>query len=150
MGQYYKIVNLDKKEYLHPHTFGDGLKLLEFGDGGLTMTALAVLLSNGNGRGGGDLNTKSVIPGRWAGDRIVVAGDYGDEGKWLENFSQAELEVVAKKILGDYQKIKNVNLYDYAEVYFENISPKVLKVLCEDKFIAERVKKDPFLINENV
>jgi hypothetical protein len=34
MGQYYLIVNLDKKQYLHPHRFGDGLKLLEFGASG--------------------------------------------------------------------------------------------------------------------
>ncbi len=31
MGQYYYIVNIDKHEYLHPHKFNDGLKLLEAG-----------------------------------------------------------------------------------------------------------------------
>lgn len=30
MGQYYMVMNLAKKEYLHPHHFGDGLKLMEF------------------------------------------------------------------------------------------------------------------------
>ena len=33
MGQYFKVLNLDKKEYLHPHCCGDGLKLMEFGGG---------------------------------------------------------------------------------------------------------------------
>ena len=45
MGQYFLIVNLDKKEYLHPHKFGDGLKLLEFGCSSQgTLTALTLLL----------------------------------------------------------------------------------------------------------
>jgi hypothetical protein len=83
MGQYYKIVNLTKREYLEPHAFDEGAKLLEFGcSGSGTMTALAVLLANSNGRGGGDLNGVPedfpVKPGRWAGDRIVVAGDYAE------------------------------------------------------------------------
>ena len=30
MGQYYKIVNIKKKQYISPHTFGDGSKLMEF------------------------------------------------------------------------------------------------------------------------
>jgi 3-deoxy-D-manno-octulosonic acid (KDO) 8-phosphate synthase len=30
MGQYYKIVNVDKKQYLSPWTFHEGAKLMEF------------------------------------------------------------------------------------------------------------------------
>lgn len=79
MGQYYKVVNIDKKQYLHPHKLGDGLKLMEFGASAEgTMMALAVLLSDGNGRGGGDLRSRDPIVGSWAGDRIVIAGDYAD------------------------------------------------------------------------
>ena len=38
--------------------FGDGLKLLEFASSSCaTMTALAILLADGNNRGGGDLPT---------------------------------------------------------------------------------------------
>ena len=55
MGQYYLTVNCDKEQYLNAHRFGQGLKLLEFGcDSDGVMTGLAILLSNGNGRGGGD------------------------------------------------------------------------------------------------
>lgn len=83
MGQYYTVVNMDKKEKLDPTRFNDGLKLAEFGcSGGGTMAALAVLLANSNGRGGGDFNGShpraSEVVGRWAGDRIVIAGDYAD------------------------------------------------------------------------
>lgn len=80
MGQYHIVCNLTKREYLHAHDFGDGLKLLEFGaDGGGTMLALALLLAASNGRGGGDYNGE--IPGRpligsWAGDSIAIIGDY--------------------------------------------------------------------------
>lgn len=99
MGQYYKIVNLDKLEYLDPHRFGDGLKLLEFGSSGCgTMNALAILLADGNGRWGGDLDSEKPIVGSWAGDRIVVAGDYADKGKWeIEGPGQTLYGLVAKK-----------------------------------------------------
>lgn len=54
MGQYYYVVNVTKRQFLHPHKFGDGLKLMEFGaSGGGTMLGLAVLLADGNGRGEG-------------------------------------------------------------------------------------------------
>ena len=77
MGQYYKVVNLDKKEWLNPHQLGDGLKLMEFGQStNGTMTALAILLANSNGRGGGDFKQESPLIGSWAGNRIVIAGDY--------------------------------------------------------------------------
>ena len=81
MGQYHLTCNLDKREYLHPHKLGDGLKLMEFGCSAMgTMTALAVLLSEQNGRGGGDLHADDALSriyiGRWAGDRIAIIGDY--------------------------------------------------------------------------
>ena len=64
MGQYYVLANLDKSEYLMPWDFEDGAKLLEFGnsDGG-TMTAVTILLADGNGRGGGDLRSEHPIVG---------------------------------------------------------------------------------------
>ncbi len=39
MGQYFQVVNLDKKEKLHPHAFGDGLKLMEMASGGYGVLA---------------------------------------------------------------------------------------------------------------
>lgn len=80
MGQYHIIANLDKKEWLHPHDFGCGIKLAEFAfasEG--PMAGLALLLASSNGMGGGDIFVEDEfddIPGRWAGDRIVIAGDY--------------------------------------------------------------------------
>ena len=120
MGQYYKIVNVKKREYINPHMFDEGLKLMEFGmSAGGSLTALAVLLSNGNGRGGGDLNSDNPIVGSWAGDPIVVAGDYGDDGKFLPADKQ------------------DTTLYRVAEEEGTDISAKVLDALMEDRWFRE-------------
>jgi hypothetical protein len=91
MGQYYMIVNPVKKQYLCPHKFGSGLKLMEFSnDTHGPLQALAILLSNGNGGGGGDLGTDGLtdeevaLIGSWAGDPVIVAGDYGEPWKFFD------------------------------------------------------------------
>jgi hypothetical protein len=79
MGQYHKLYNLDKKEFVNPHNIGNGLKLIEqVAHEKSTSTALFFLVANSNGRGGGDAQEHPAI-GRWAGDRIVVQGDFADE-----------------------------------------------------------------------
>ncbi len=73
MGQYHKVVNLDKQEYLNPHDFGDGIKLMEFGGSAHgTLSALAGLLL---------LDVQQEGP--WAGSRLTITGDYGDEGRFV-------------------------------------------------------------------
>ncbi len=60
MGQYYKIVNIKKKQYISPYTFGDGSKLMEFSmSANGVLAGLAILLADGNGKGGGDLNSNN-------------------------------------------------------------------------------------------
>lgn len=102
MGQYHKLYNLDKREFVHPHQIDNGLKLLEqVGHPRSTSTALFLLLANSNGRGGGDAVPHALI-GRWAGDRILVQGDYAKEGdpafvpnQQLEEFTNISAEVAA-------------------------------------------------------
>ncbi len=80
MGQYHKVYNLDKREMIHAHEIGNGLKLLEQcgpGSDPTTSDAVWLLLANSNGRGGGDARPHPMI-GRWAGDRLVVQGDYAE------------------------------------------------------------------------
>jgi hypothetical protein len=78
IGQYYRIINLDKKEYIDPK---GGAKLWEQAMN-WPAKALFVLLANSNGRGGGDFQRDNIlaepVSGRWAGDRIVIAGDYAE------------------------------------------------------------------------
>ena len=80
MGQYHEVYNLDKKEKIHPHKIKNGLKLYEqIGWDGSTSTALFALLANSSGRGGGDFPEHDLI-GHWAGDRILIQGDYAEIG----------------------------------------------------------------------
>lgn len=126
MGQYYKIVNLDKREYIDPSKFGDGLKLLEFGcSASGTLCGLAILLADGNNRGGGDLGSDDPVVGSWAGNRIVVAGDYADDGKFLEEFTPN----------------KEIALYAYAYKSFTDISTKVIAAMKEDPYIKQDLER---------
>lgn len=78
MGQYHTLYNLDKKEFIKGHRINSGLKLTEqCGFDKSTSTALWFLVANSNGRGGGDAREHPLV-GRWAGDRIVVQGDYAE------------------------------------------------------------------------
>jgi hypothetical protein len=109
MGQYWKLVNVDKKEFVLPHALGCGLKLWEqLANHPSTGTALLVLLAAmPEQRGGGDFDLEenwhgpervfpehSVSPGpmpeeyaaiakrtigRWCGDRIILIGDYAED-----------------------------------------------------------------------
>jgi len=120
MGQYHIIVNLDKEQYIHPHVFGDGMKLGEFGSSAQgTMLGLTLLLATDSGRGGGDFAEEpDGITGSWAGDRISIVGDYGDA--IIESNS-------------------NSNMFDYATEYFEDISCVVIKALCFSSFTKKKL-----------
>ena len=56
MGEYFRIVNLDKKEYIDPHECEGGTKFWEV-----------------------------VVNGIWAGDRITIIGDYDEAWSGVEN-----------------------------------------------------------------
>jgi hypothetical protein len=117
MGQYYKVVNTTKGQYLKPHTFGSGAKLMEFSSDGMSiMQGLAILLADGNNRGGGDLYSDNPLIGSWAGDSVIVTGDYADEGKFVPVKNRKE------------------NLYTYASENYEDISQEVICCLCEDRW----------------
>lgn len=157
MGQYYLVVNVDKGEYLNPHRFGDGLKLLEFGSSASgTMTGLAVLLADGNNRGGGDLRTDHTIVGSWAGDRIVVAGDYADPWKFIPEHDMDELYSscleyqLTRDIDVDEETRKewaeaNSNLYTYARDYLVDISKDVIEALKDDPVLNEKLERKKYV-----
>jgi hypothetical protein len=169
MGQYYIAVNLDKKEVVNPHSCGNGAKLLEFAlSASGMMSAIAILLADGNGRGGGDLfgakceacdgrgalyrkdgkprmrngsmalckKCKCVgrlpapeIVGSWAGDRVVICGDYGDEGKFLPEDADNEY-------VGRDGQTRKYNLYSYVgreDSEFTNVSVETMRALKGDQ-----------------
>lgn len=133
MGQYYYIVNADKGEYLHPHKFGDGLKLMEFGNSRAgVLLGLAVLLADGNNRGGGDLRSDDPVIGSWAGDRIVVAGDYADGGNFTDGYDETELQEIANESFTEgYRDAERVNLYHLAGERFDDISDDVIRAIVD-------------------
>ena len=105
MGQYHFVANLTKKQFLHAHKLGNGLKLMEFisaQDG--VPQALILLLACSNGRGGGDFRGEDpeCLVGSWAGDAIAIVGDYYEEEdipnhvlppKWRDTFEDISVKV---------------------------------------------------------
>jgi len=95
MGQYFLVVNTDKKEYLMPHNFGSGLKFMEFTvDGCGVMHGLAHLLAQSSD---GVAIDAPEITGRWIGDNVVIVGDY-DESK-LFDLAQDCYENISNKVI---------------------------------------------------
>jgi len=100
MGQYWVPVNIDKNEKLYSHHFGEGLKLGEWGmDACGMLTALQILLLDKSsvGFGGGDWHFEDApqelvdeVVGRWAGDRIVVVGDYSESEEYAPLYDSAD------------------------------------------------------------
>lgn len=106
MGQYHILVNLDKKEIVHPHDISAGLKQYEhIGFKGSLSDAMYVLVMTSPRRGGGDL-PETDVSGRWVGDRVMVVGDYTEDS--------------------DIPGVENASrLYQIANETYENISPKL-------------------------
>jgi len=76
MGQYWKPVNLTKREFINPHKLKTGLKMVEQAFSADIAAAMVILLSvMPQRRGGGDMQNNPFI-GRWAGDMVVFTGDY--------------------------------------------------------------------------
>lgn len=120
MGQYFKAVNLDKREVVCPWCLGGGAKLWEWAANSYGAV-FTLLLRRSSATGGGDyrdpippqarrvelgqcaepaqallgaiaqavaaegqplpLSPDSIV-GRWAGDRIILVGDYDQSKLW--------------------------------------------------------------------
>lgn len=167
MGQYWNTVNLDKKEYLDSHALGVGAKLGEqVGSGHGTPDAMFILLAAMPGRrGGGDFDYDSnyygpertnsrdhsagapVVEeyneiakrtiGRWVGDRVVVIGDYAEDGD-LPNPKKGDPP--ASKIYGLCLDPEDAEDGEDPATFFKNITPDVAAVIeheCHGKFTGE-------------
>jgi hypothetical protein len=123
MGQYWICINETKKEFIKPHMFGDGAKIMEFSCSSVgTLTAIAILLDDG-GLKEKFKDKDGQVVGRWAGDKIRFVGDSGDN-----------------ELLGDGRKISP---YDLAYREFDDISKLVLKIMVNDKFVYD-IQNDNF------
>ncbi|WP_339755067.1 hypothetical protein [uncultured Marinobacter sp.] len=78
MGQYHRLVNITKKEYVDPWGIGGMGKHVEqlWNHKSLQDALYCLVIAQGNdARGGGDV-TGSDMLGRWTGDRCAIVGDY--------------------------------------------------------------------------
>lgn len=98
MGQYYLAVNADKKEYIHAHKMGDGLKLSEISQHD-SPVAMAML---------------NKLAGDWKSDRVYLIGDYADLSNPEEKCHNA-----LKKLLSEFS---TVEMYNYVEEHFREVS----------------------------
>lgn len=120
MGQYYLAVNLDKKEYLNAHdsSIFNGIKLMEH-------SYICNPLMN-------IITRKLKQGGEWYKTRIVWAGDYAEEGIFIDD-----------------ESYKNSNLYGYAYRMFENVTDQSLNknTRCT-RYFLNHTKKEYFDISK--
>ncbi|HZK52999.1 MAG TPA: hypothetical protein VFC84_02165 [Desulfosporosinus sp.] len=91
MGQYYRVVNIDKREYLSPSDYHNLLKLMEHSYARNEFVDAVV----------------NLLAKEWKGDRIVWAGDYGDEGLFTPLGYEGNLYNYAQET---FAKIENANI----------------------------------------
>lgn len=100
MGQYHQIVNFDKRQYINPHKMGEGVKMSEFIPNGMgAMMILGILLARDSSGRGGDINISDPLIGSWAGDRIAIVGDYGDETYSELDSNWTEITAAVRRVI---------------------------------------------------
>jgi hypothetical protein len=137
MGQYWKVVNFSKREYILPWTLGAGLKLNEqLAEHPGTGAALLVLCAAmPEPRGGGDFDIKQnwhglnrqmsqegisgpTPPGyaevarrtigRWAGDRIALVGDDALRSAMPPEYNADVVYFLCNSVRGVQEKIQQL------------------------------------------
>ena len=71
MGQYFIIVNLRKREYIHPHDLKRGAKLLEISKDPIIYGLMSLLQAKNKEK-------TALYVGAWANDKILFIGDSED------------------------------------------------------------------------
>lgn len=136
MGQYYKPVSLDRKEFLYTHDFKSRLKRA---DGKFIYVGEGLKLMEHSYIGNKIMNAveNMIIPnGRWYKNRLVWAGDYADHEKGY------------KKSLEGY----DVNIYSIMEKEGTKIKPSCRKVNKKYHYLTNHTRKvviDLSLIKED-
>ena len=112
MGQYHKLINITKKEFVVGYDIGILAKHYEqIGfEGSMADVIYCLMIAQGDDRrGGGDVSGHKFI-GRWAGDNVAIVGDYYDQHT---------------------DKPEYKALYDLVETdkHYKNISPSIRSML---------------------
>ena len=78
----------------------------------------------------------------WAGDRIVVAGDYGDPGRWIADVPEEDKARIARQVFTEgYQEASRVNLYFVARETYKDVSDQVIRAMLKDDCLRERLRE---------
>ena len=108
MGQYYEIINVDKKQYFYPHDWDNGMKLMEFSYIGNNMVHKLIRL----------------LQNEWHGDHVYVVGDYASDAAkadpapvWLDAYRNGMCQL--------HIDLTNdpTDLQSYADNHFTKIMP---------------------------
>jgi hypothetical protein len=102
MGQYYKLVNADKREVVISYDIGGTAKFFEWLYNNQARV-LVWLLRRSNEGGGGDMEHTEQYEtlGRWAGDRITLVGDYDASGLYRE---AAQYKNISAQLYTEYNR----------------------------------------------
>ena len=135
MGQYFRIVNLIKKQYIDLDRLGEGIKFSALGSG-LNGIILGRLLASpgqwdapGILKRYGDPDKDDVYVGLWAGDRIVIPGDYDKPRNYSLSSSADQTE-------------DNLYFHVTDNPEYENITDKVIEWLAKEEWTAEMLAKN--------
>ena len=129
MGQYHKLINITKKEYIVGHDIGINLKHYEqIGfEGSMADVLYCLMIAQGDDkRGGGDVSGHKLI-GHWTGDQVAIVGDYYEEKK-------------------DNPKYRNLYHIVDDDRHYKNISPSIrsmLRVIYPKLTIKKEILKGP-------
>ena len=127
MGQYYKVVNIDKKEYMYSD---GGIKLMEWSYNRNPLV----------------LNIMKKLANEWKGDRVFVVGDYALSGDRIDNESnekdydydllekiEKELDIYDREDGGYPITIYHFADKNYQEIKLENIKDEEYKYIYNHK-----------------
>lgn len=132
MGQYWVPVNLDKREYIHPHRLGTGLKLWEqLANHPGTAGALIILTAAmPEPRGGGDFDLEK----NWHGPERNEAMESGSIDGCSPGPMPEEYPAIAARTIGRWAGDRIAIIGDYAED--DDLGPEynaaVIYALCHD------------------
>ena len=143
MGQYFIIVNVSKKQFIDVGRLGENYKFSGVGRGLHGIVLGRLLTSGGDWTKGfyrryGNPNKDEFYLGVWAGDRIVIAGDYDKPN--------------TNGIQTSTSDDPTLNLYNKADLdpSYEDVTKKVIKWLANDeemaKKLVERAKSEEMLL----